>query len=578
MYSAEEPVSVILQTLDSGSVTGTGGSRGIQTALGGSGRDTLAGNNADNTWNISAESPGHVIGKLGNSGVTFTFVSFETLIGGTGVDVFNVSVTQTSALAILVDGGGQLDDVLNLTDLTPTAVMTDHPTGIDSGYVLTDYLGGSESNVTYRHMRTTTTNPDPDQSYVQSLYHNVLDRNASSAEIAAWIPILQSGAAPLAARQEVANGILTSQEFFTLTVDSLYEEFLGRSPDPSGLGTDVSLLTAGHSALDIEAGILASPEYFTLRGQGTNAGFVQALYQDVLLRAPDPAGAAAQNRALSGGVSRGDLVLFFLGSAEYVGIEADQLYRTYLHRNAEPAGRASTVSALSNGQTVEQMSGYFATSEEYTLNDGGDANKVFVAQVYRDLLGREAGPSELAAFGTALDNGASTRLQVASAIQHSAEYYTRIIDTLYETFLGREPDPSGLDSSSAFLAAGHTAQEVAAGLIGSTEYYEVRGHGTNSGFVQAIYQDVLNRAPDPGGAAAQAGALAGGESRADVAAYVLAASERFGARVDAAYQNYLHRAVDPGGYTGAVTELQAGMTDEQLAAILLSSTEYFNRI
>lgn len=71
----------------------------------------------------------------------------------------------------------------------------------------------------------------------------------------------------------------------TALVQSWYQRYLHRQPDPQGLHTWVSALRQGESPLAVQASILASDEYFCRYGH-TNAGFVTGLYTDVLGRAP----------------------------------------------------------------------------------------------------------------------------------------------------------------------------------------------------------------------------------------------------------------------------------------------------
>ena len=65
----------------------------------------------------------------------------------------------------------------------------------------------------------------------------------------------------------------------------------------------------------------------------------------------------------------------------------------------------------------------------------------------------------------------------------------RRADTLeaYQQFLHRGADQGGLDAWVAFLQQGHTVEQMEAGIISSPEYFQVRGGGTNAGFLAALY-------------------------------------------------------------------------------------------
>ncbi len=70
-------------------------------------------------------------------------------------------------------------------------------------------------------------------------------------------------------------------------VASWYNRFLGRYPDAAGMANWVNQLRNGASEGDVQAAMLASPEFWTERG-GTPPGFVTGLYQTVLGRTPNP--------------------------------------------------------------------------------------------------------------------------------------------------------------------------------------------------------------------------------------------------------------------------------------------------
>jgi hypothetical protein len=70
----------------------------------------------------------------------------------------------------------------------------------------------------------------------------------------------------------------------------------------------------------------------------------------------------------------------------------------------------------------------------------------------------------------------------------------RQVDQWYRQFLGRPVDQAGLDSWANDLRNGAPWQEVLGGILGSREYFRLKG-GTFSRFVQGLYLDVLGRRP-----------------------------------------------------------------------------------
>jgi hypothetical protein len=200
----------------------------------------------------------------------------------------------------------------------------------------------------------------------------------------------------------------------------------------------------------------------------------------------------------------------------------------------------------------------------------------FVSQLYRDLLHREADNGGLVNFGNLVQRGVLTRTQVALAIQHSMEYQTNEVEDLYARLLGRQADAGGLNAFVTFLHAGGAVLQVETAMLSSPEYLRHAG-GTNAGFVNALYHDVLHRDADVAGAALWEAFLGLGASRARVATSILTSAESEQDIVFAFYEHSLHRPADTAGATGFVSALGHGMTEEVIQAMIMGSAEYLAR-
>jgi hypothetical protein len=94
-------------------------------------------------------------------------------------------------------------------------------------------------------------------------------------------------------------------------------------------------------------------------------------------------------------------------------------------------------------------------------------------------------------------------------------------------------------------------------------------------FVTALYQDVLNRAPDPGGQAFYNNLLATGTTPLTVASMIWQSAEHRGIEVDSYYQTFLNRAADPAGRQLWINNMVVnGMTEETVMADFLTSPEF----
>jgi uncharacterized delta-60 repeat protein len=206
----------------------------------------------------------------------------------------------------------------------------------------------------------------------------------------------------------------------------------------------------------------------------------------------------------------------------------------------------------------------------------GTPTQRFVTQVYLDLLGRSAEPAGMAFF-TGLLNQGTSRAEVVGRIEGSQEYHTRVIQSLYGLYLGRAADPVGLSGWDAFLTRGGTAEQLAALLLGSDEYLSKHG-GNNTAFLQALYNDVLQRPIDATGAQGWGQALANGTSRGAVAAAVLGSRESDTLEVQDLYRHFLCRSADSSGLDAFTNALQQGVPNEQVLALIIASDEYFARL
>src|SRR5262249_1454602 len=99
------------------------------------------------------------------------------------------------------------------------------------------------------------------------------------------------------------------------------------------------------------------------------------------------------------------------------------------------------------------------------------------------------------------------------------------------------------------------------------------------GFTQALYQDVLNRGPDPVGTVGLEQFLAAGGTRTEAARRYLITLEGDGALVSNLFNRYLHRQVTPDELPGFEFAILNGQIDELGAtAIIVGSAEYFARV
>ena len=204
----------------------------------------------------------------------------------------------------------------------------------------------------------------------------------------------------------------------------------------------------------------------------------------------------------------------------------------------------------------------------------GTPNEEFVTQVYTDLLHRAADSNGMATWSGDLNAGMS-EASVVLGIESSVEYRTDLVEQLYETYLKRPADAGGLNNWVAALGF-ESVEHVQAGILGSAEFFDDAG-GSNQGFLNALYEDVLGRAVDSSGESTWMNALNSGESPANVAYSILTSTEYYNDLVNTYYEDFLHRPAEASGEAGWVAALEHGASNQDIIADITASTEYQTR-
>jgi hypothetical protein len=200
----------------------------------------------------------------------------------------------------------------------------------------------------------------------------------------------------------------------------------------------------------------------------------------------------------------------------------------------------------------------------------------FIDSVYLGVLQRHVDPAGLS-YWTDQINRTGDRNTFTFAMLFSDEVRARNCTNFYQYYLGRTPDTPGLLYCIGLLQQGLHLDDVETTITGSAEYLGLAG-GTNNGFLDRLYAQVLGRPIDPAARAFYLQALADGAPRAFVSATVLQSDERSGIFVESAYQTILGRVSDPLGKAYWVGQLANRVREEALIGLLYGSDEYFNKI
>jgi len=201
------------------------------------------------------------------------------------------------------------------------------------------------------------------QRFVDEVYQDLLYRDVDKGSLDAWNNALNTGTT----WNSFVTSVTNSSEYRSDQVQQLYQQLLHRAADSASLSGWVnSYLPSGGTFEGIAESLVSSAEYFANRGGNTNAGFVNALYLDVLGRAADPAGFSTYVGLLNSGQwTPQTLATTFYTSGEYRSRFVNGLYRQLLDRQASSSEVNNLVNAMAQGWRDETVVALLASSQEF---------------------------------------------------------------------------------------------------------------------------------------------------------------------------------------------------------------------
>ncbi|HXT59186.1 MAG TPA: DUF4214 domain-containing protein [Pirellulales bacterium] len=294
---------------------------------------------------------------------------------GTRVATFEEQQSDTANFQATIDwgdGATTSGTVVEKGDLSPPVVNRinwqvdgSHTYAQPGNYVVRVSLieyGSVVSAIDSTAAITAAPNPSaPNQAFITSIYHNLLNRAADSAGMAYWSAQLDAGFA----RSRFITDIESSNEYRNDEVQSLYEQYLHRSADPAALAADSRLLAHGMTNEQLATIIISSDEYYSLQG-GTLDGFLNALFQDTLGRPIDAIAKNTLEDNRAAGMTRAQLAAIIFGSHEYHADVVKNIYLDLLDRPADAPGDAYWANQLDGGATDEHVMAVIAASNEYS--------------------------------------------------------------------------------------------------------------------------------------------------------------------------------------------------------------------
>ncbi len=198
-------------------------------------------------------------------------------------------------------------------------------------------------------------------AFVQKAYLDLMLRPATSSDISTWTALLDSASLT---HTQFALDVMNSDEYRHVRVKEFFGDFLSRAPDSLELSSLTTFLQSNPLPQG-RATILGSAEYFSSQGGSSNAGFLGALYLDLLGRAIDAPTSAFFQGQISGGATRFDVAMAVQGGDEWRGDIVGEYYQQFLHRAPDSNGLNVFKGVLSGGGSEQDVIAAILGSEEY---------------------------------------------------------------------------------------------------------------------------------------------------------------------------------------------------------------------
>lgn len=216
-------------------------------------------------------------------------------------------------------------------------------------------------------------------------------------------------------------------------INRLYQAYFLRLADPSGFDYWLDQRASWVSLTDISAAFAASAEFQNRYGSLSDEAFVDLVYANVLGRVADAEGRAFWLSQLSAGTARGDVMIGFAESNEYVtrtGTAAptsvneariERLYQAFFGRAPDVEGLDYWTGEADRGVSLESIADAFAQSTEFQATYGPLDDQAFVELVYVNVLGRSPDAEGLA-YWTGLLAGGLDRGTAMVGFSESSEF------------------------------------------------------------------------------------------------------------------------------------------------------------
>ncbi|HEV3339277.1 MAG TPA: TIGR03118 family protein, partial [Pirellulales bacterium] len=230
---------------------------------------------------------------------------------------------------------------------------------------------------------------------------------------------------------------------------------------------------AGHDTITVsihdEGGATTSATSQVVVGSDHDR-LVDKIFSVLLDRDADAGALAFFAGLLDSGTPASTIVATIEQSAEFLADEVQTLFQQLLHRRAEDNAVNFFSHVMATGGTTDLVREMIISSPEYFQVRGSGNGQTFLSALFQDEFKRGVDPGASSFFGQQPLNSSPGRAEVAAAVFASSEFLSDLIQSDFETFLGRPADPAALSAFEKALASGMSEQQLIALILGSQEF------------------------------------------------------------------------------------------------------------
>jgi hypothetical protein len=200
----------------------------------------------------------------------------------------------------------------------------------------------------------------------------------------------------------------------------------------------------------------------------------------------------------------------------------------------------------------------------------GTPNQRIVQELYQEYLGRNADAAGLRQWTERIDSGIPLE-QVVRELRISTEASQRVVQSAFNEILGRSAHTQGLNGWTRYIQNGHSRDELRAELIASREYQSTH---SKSDSINSIYRTFIGRDASQAGIESWLKNWEAGMSLSQIIRKIENSRESREHIVDSLYQEILNRPADGIGLREWTDSLEQGIDEDALTAALLRSPEF----